>query len=51
MEQFILTCLQAQLIAAKVNMQQKISQPQKREIIAELKQVTRKNCPIDAKVD
>jgi hypothetical protein len=50
METLILTCLQAQLIAGRVN-KQYISPQQKNDLIWELKQVSPKECKIDAKVD
>jgi len=50
MEALILTCLQAQLIAGRVN-KQYISLQQKNDLIWELKQVSPKECKIDAKVD
>jgi len=50
METLILTCLQAQLIAGRVN-KQYISLQQKNDLIWELKQIAPKECKIDAKVD
>lgn len=50
METLILTCLQAQLIAGRVN-KQYISPQQKNDLIWELKQIAPKECKIDAKVD
>jgi len=50
MELVILTCLQAQLIAARVN-KQMLTPQQKNDLIWEIKQVTPKTCPIDAKAD
>jgi len=51
MEAFLLTCLQAQFIVARVNTHLKLTPEIKNEIIWELKQVTKKGCPIDAKAD
>ena len=50
MEALILTCLQAQLIAGRVN---KTTMPPatKNDLIWELKQISPKECKIDAKVD
>lgn len=50
METIILTCLQAQLIVGRINKQILTSQ-QKNDLIWELKQVSPKNCNIDAKAD
>jgi len=51
MEQFFLTCLQAQLIINRVNSHLDFSSTEKNEIIWEIKQVTKKGCFIDAKAD
>jgi len=50
METLILTCLQAQLIAGRVQ-KQDIPKQSKSELIWELKQISPKSCPIDAKAD
>jgi hypothetical protein len=50
MEALILSCLQAKLIVGRIE-KQLLTPQQKNELIWELKQVTSKNCPIDAKVD
>jgi hypothetical protein len=50
MEALILTCLQAQLIAGRVH-QKNIPKQEKNELIWELKQISPKECKIDAKVD
>jgi indole-3-glycerol phosphate synthase len=50
METLILTCLQAQLIAGRVY-QQNISKQAKNDLIWEIKQISPKECKIDAKVD
>jgi len=50
MEQLILSCLQAQLIAGRVY-KQDIPKQAKNELIWELKQIAPKTCPIDAKAD
>ena len=50
METLILSCLQAQLIAGRVH-KQPIPAQQKNDLLWEIKQVTSKECKIDAKVD
>jgi hypothetical protein len=50
METLILTCLQAQLIAGRVN-KQDIPRQYKNDLIWEIKQISPKECKIDAKVD
>ena len=50
MEALVLTCLQAQLIAGRVQ-QQNIPKQAKNELIWELKQISPKECKIDAKAD
>ena len=50
MEALILSCLQAQLIAGRVY-KQPIPAQQKNDLIWEIKQVSPKECKIDAKVD
>ena len=50
MEALILTCLQAQLIAGRVY-KQDIPRQVKNDLIWEIKQITPKECKIDAKVD
>jgi hypothetical protein len=51
MEQLFLTCLQAQLMISKINVNQKINAQQKNDLVYEVKQVTKKSCFIDAKAD
>ncbi len=50
MEALILTCLQAQLIAGRVY-KQNLPKEAKNELIWELKQISPRECKIDAKVD
>jgi len=50
MEALILTCLQAQLIAGRVH-KQELSPQAKNDLIWEIKQVSPKECKIDAKAD
>jgi indole-3-glycerol phosphate synthase len=50
METLLLTCLQAQLIVARVH-KQYISPQQKNDLIWEIKQISPKECKIDAKAD
>jgi hypothetical protein len=50
MEAIILTCLQAQIMAGRV-LKQNIPNHVKNDIIWEIKQITPKTCPIDAKAD
>jgi hypothetical protein len=50
MEALLLTCLQAQLIVARVNKQQ-LPQQAKNDLIWEVKQIAPKECKIDAKAD
>jgi hypothetical protein len=50
MEALILTCLQAQLIAGRVQ-QQNIPKQYKNDLIWEIKQISPKTCSIDAKAD
>jgi len=50
MEALLLTCLQAQLLVGRIN-KQYISLQQKNDLIWELKQVSSKECKIDAKVE
>jgi hypothetical protein len=50
METLILTCLQAQLMVSRVN-RVDIPKQAKNDLIWEIKQVTPKECKIDAKVD
>ena len=51
MEQLFLTCLQAQLVINRVNKNAVISDNIKTEIIAEVKNFTKKGCFTDAKAD
>jgi len=50
METVILTCLQAQLMIGRV-LKHDIPKQAKNDIIWEIKQITPKTCPIDAKAD
>jgi indole-3-glycerol phosphate synthase len=50
METLILTCLQAQLIAGRVY-KQNLPKEAKNDLIWEIKQISPKECKIDAKVD
>ena len=50
MEALILTCLQAQLIVGRINKQIMIPQ-QKNDLVWEVKQISPKECKLDAKVD
>jgi hypothetical protein len=50
MEALILTCLQAQLIAGRVH-KQELPKQAKNDLIWEIKQISPKNCSIDAKAD
>ena len=50
MEALILTCLQAQLIAGRVH-RQELSKQAKNDLIWEIKQISPKECKIDAKAD
>ena len=50
MEAVILTCLQAQLMVGRV-LKHDIPKQAKNELIWEIKQITPKMCPIDAKAD
>lgn len=50
METLILTCLQAQLIVGRVH-KQILTPQQKNDLLWELKQVSPKECKIDAKGD
>ena len=50
MEALILTCLQAQLMAGRV-IKTNIPAQAKNDLIWEIKQVSPKECEIDAKVD
>jgi hypothetical protein len=51
METILLTCLQAQLMIARVNNYPSISPKAKNDIIWDIRQVTKKDCSIDAKAD
>jgi hypothetical protein len=51
MEALFLTCLQAQFLIGKVNINQTLTSQQKNDIVWEIKQVTRKGCFVDAKAD
>jgi indole-3-glycerol phosphate synthase len=50
METLILTCLQAQLIAGRVY-KQNLPKEAKNDLIWEIKQISPKECKIDAKAD
>lgn len=51
MEALLLTCLQAQFIVARVNTHPKLTAQIKNDIVWEIKQITKKECKIDAKAD
>ena len=51
MEAILLTCLQAQFMIARVNNYTGVSPKVKNDIVWEIKQVTKKECFIDAKAD
>jgi hypothetical protein len=51
MEALLLTCLQAQFIMGRVTTNPDLSLQQKNDIVWEIKQITRKECKIDAKAD
>jgi indole-3-glycerol phosphate synthase len=51
METLLLTCLQAQLMAGKVNANKTLPSQAKNDLIWEIKQVSPKECKIDAKAD
>ena len=50
METLLLTCLQAQLIVGRVH-KQPMTLQQKNDLIWEVKQISPKECKIDAKAD
>jgi hypothetical protein len=51
MESLLLTCIQAQLLIARVNTHNALTVKQKNDIVWEVKQVTKKSCFIDANAD
>jgi hypothetical protein len=51
METLLLTCLQAQFMIARVNNNPSITPKIRNDIVWEIKQVTKKDCFIDAKAD
>ena len=51
METLLLTCLQAQFMIARVNSHSNLTPKIRNDIIWEIKQVTKKECFIDAKAD
>jgi len=51
MEQFFLSCLQAQLLIGKINSNRTLTNLEKNDLVWEIKQVTRKSCFKDAKAD
>jgi len=51
MEALFLTCLQAHFIIGKVMLHPQLNLQQKNDIVWEVKQVTKKGCFQDAKVD
>ena len=51
MEALILTCLQAQLLAGKIYKNLSLSYQEKNDLVWEIKQITPKECKIDAKAD
>ena len=51
MEALILTCIQAQLLAGKIYKNPSLSYQEKNDLVWEIKQITPKECKIDAKAD
>jgi len=51
MEALILTCLQAQLIVGKVNANKTLTPQMRNDLVWEVKQISPKECKIDAKAD
>jgi len=51
MEQFLLTCLQAQLMINKVNAHKDLPSHVKTDLVVTIKQSTKNNCFKDAKSD
>jgi hypothetical protein len=51
MEALILTCLQAQLIVSRVNNYPSLTPKIRNDLIWEVKQMSPKECKIDAKAD
>ena len=51
MEALFLTCLQAQFIIGRVITHPELDLQQKNDIVWEVKQMSRKECKIDAKAD
>jgi hypothetical protein len=51
MEALILTCLQAQLIVSRVNAQPNLSSKIRNDLVWEVKQISSKECKLDAKAD
>jgi hypothetical protein len=51
METLLLTCLQAQFMIARVDMNKNITPKIRNDIVWEIKQVTKKGCFQDAKAD
>ena len=51
MESLLLTCLQAQFMIGRVNKHPHLTPKIRNEIIWEIKQVSKKECFVDAKAD
>lgn len=51
MEAVLLTCLQAQILVSRINVNPSINNQIKNDLIWEVKQVTEEKCQIDAKAD
>jgi hypothetical protein len=51
MEQFLLSCLHAQMMIKNVNNHPVLTDQFKSEIIFEVKKITKKSCFVDAKAD
>jgi len=51
METLLLTCLQAQLLASKIYKHPSLSHQEKNGLVWEIKQISPKECKIDAKAD
>jgi len=43
-EAFLLTCLQANFIIGRIRLHSELSEPQKQELIREVRMITRKDC-------
>jgi len=51
METLILTCLQARLIVTRINAHPAISRQIRNDLVWEIKQISPKECKVDAKAD